>query len=204
MREFSAALLALLLAGAGLQGIAQARPGANGDPHGCVNPAGHVRGWCKNGSGGGSNRSYRGGNMSTISGTVIAANGDLVQLREDNGAMITVNEQSLLRAGSPLQIGGHYTLRGTFSNNLFIAQNGGTDGYPNNNNGYPGSNASIHGVVTSVSGNRVTVLQGLFSTITIDDQQALNNGAAQNLYVGRSITAYGFWSGSVFYATSIG
>jgi hypothetical protein len=47
-------------------------------------------------------------------------------------------------------------------------------------------------------------MQGLFSTITIDDQQAIYNGTAQNLYVGRTITAYGYWSGNTFYATSIG
>lgn len=139
-----------------------------------------------------------------IAGTVIAANGDLVQLRQDNGAMVTVNEQSLLREGSPLQIGAHYVLHGYFSNNLFVAQNNyASAAVPAN--GYPrGANASVRGVITSIRGNRVTVLQGLFTTITIDDQRALDSGAAQNLFVGRSITALGFWSGSVFYALSIG
>jgi hypothetical protein len=139
----------------------------------------------------------------TISGTVIAVNGDLVQFREDNGSTISLNQSALLDSGMSLNVGGHYALRGYWNDNMFIAQN--TGGYYGNNNGYPyGGNTSIHGLVTSINGNRVTLMQGLFSTITVDDQQALNNGSAQSLYVGRSVTAYGFWSGDVFYATSIG
>lgn len=138
----------------------------------------------------------------TIAGTVISANGDLATLRQDNGNTVTVSEQSLLRAGAPLQIGGHYVLQGYWSNNLFVAENNG--GYTRNGgNGYPGASASVHGVITGVNGNRVTILQGLFTTISVNDQQALNNGAAQNLYVGRSVTAYGFWSGDVFYASAL-
>lgn len=178
----------------------------HGNPHGCVNPAGHTRGWCKHN---GNNGNYRGGNYVTISGTVLAINGDIAQFREDNGTTVTVNQSSLLQAGQPLSVGGHFALHGYFSNNMFIAQAGGGyygNTYPNNGNGYPypGANASVHGIVTSISGNRVTVMQGLFSTITIDDQQALNNGTAQNLYVGRNVTAYGYWNGGTFYATSIG
>jgi hypothetical protein len=200
MRKFGMALLALtLLAGMSAPAAADEDQG-RGNPHSCINPAGHVRGWCKHGSG----RQYN-GNLSTISGTVIGVNGAMVQFREDNGAVIPLNEQSLLRSGSPLQIGAHYTVSGYWSNNVFVAQNNGYyNNGPYNNNGYPGANATVHGVVTAISANRVTIMQGLFSTITVDDEQALNNGSAQNLYVGRSITAYGFWSGNVFYATSIG
>lgn len=181
-----------------------------GNPHSCVNPAGHERGWCKNGRGQNRYNGSYGGNYTTISGTVVAVNGDLVQFHRDNGSMATVNQGSLLNNGMGLNTGGHYTLRGYWSNNLFIAQpNGGYYGNNNNNNGYPypgngNANSSVRGVITAVSGNHVTIMQGLFSSITIDDQQALNNGSAQNLYVGRSITAYGFWSGNLFYATSIG
>ena len=64
-----------------------------GNPHGCVNPAGHVRGWCKHGNQNARYGNYR-GNYSTISGTVIALNGDLVQFRRDNGATITLNQAS--------------------------------------------------------------------------------------------------------------
>ncbi len=178
----------------------------HGNPHGCVNPAGHTRGWCKH-NGGNNGGRYRNANYITISGTALAINGDLVQFRQDNGNTITVNQSNLLQAGQPLSIGGHYALHGYYSNNMFIAQaNGGYYGSGNTGNGYPypGSNASIHGIVTSINGNRVTIMQGLFSTVSIDDQQALNNGTAQNLYVGRSVTAYGYWNGGTFFATSIG
>lgn len=228
MRKITITLLAALFAGTSFTGIALTQathPGmaavaradddendndggerehGHGNPHSCINPAGHMRGWCKhNGGNNGRNR----GNYVTISGTVLAVNGDIAQFREDNGATITINQSQLLQAGQPLSPGAHYTLQGYFNNNMFVAQtNGGyyNNGYPGN--GYPnsGANASVHGVVTSISGNRITIMQGLFSSITIDDQQALNNGTAQNLYPGRSITAYGYWSGGTFYATSIG
>jgi hypothetical protein len=204
MRTICTTLLSALLTAASLAGAhAQAPPG---NPHGCINPAGHVRGWCKPGA----NARYRGSNFTTISGTVIAVNGDLAQFREDNGVTIIINQRQLLQAGQPLTVGGHYTLQGFFSNNMFVAQASGYNGngYPNNGypNGYPypGANASVHGIVTSVSGDRVTIMQGLFSTITINDQQALNNGTAQNLYVGRNITAYGYWNGGTFFAISLG
>jgi V8-like Glu-specific endopeptidase len=98
-------------------------------------------------------------------------------------------------------------LQGYYSNNMFVAQSNGAyygNGTAGNGYPYPGSTASVQGIVTSISGSRVTIMQGLFSTITIDDQQALNNGTAQNLYVGRSVTAYGYWNGGTFFATSIG
>lgn len=200
MRKLTTTLLSALLAAMSFTGIALGQQ--HGNPHGCINPAGHVRGWCKQNG----NYAGRSGNGTTIAGTVLAVNGDIAQFREDNGVTITINQDQLLRAGQPLAVGGHYTLQGYFSNNLFIVQtnggyygNGSGNGYP-----YPGANASVHGLVTSISGSRVTIMQGLFSTITIDDQQALNNGTAQNLYVGRSITAYGYWNGSTFYAISIG
>jgi hypothetical protein len=148
-------------------------------------------------------RSSSARSTTTISGSVIAVNGDLVQFREDNGATISLNQSALLDSGMSLTAGGHYSLRGYWSNDMFVAQANGAD--YGNNNGYPyGGSTSIHGVITSISGNRVTLLQSLFSTITVDDQQALNNGSAQDLYVGRSVTAFGFWNGSVFYATTIG
>jgi hypothetical protein len=201
MRTFSITILAALLAANGLTGTALAQQ--HGNPHGCINPAGHVRGWCKQNGGTYAGRSSR---YTTISGTVLAVNGDIAQFREDNGATITINQGQLLQTGQPLSVGAHYTLTGYFSNNMFVVQtNGGYgNGYPGNGYPYPGTNASVHGLITSISGNRVTIMQGLFSTITIDDQQALNNGTAQNLYVGRSITAYGYWNGGTFFAVSIG
>lgn len=228
MRKLTITLLAALFAGTSFVGIAftqathpgmaavaradddeggghgddQGRNHGRGNPHGCVNPAGHTRGWCNHN---GNNNGGRYGNYVTISGTVLAINGDLAQFRQDNGSTITINQSSLLRSGQPLQIGGHYTLQGYYSNNMFVAQaNGGYYGGNNNGYPYPGATASVHGIVTSISGNRVTIMQGLFATITVDDQQALNNGTAQNLYVGRNITAYGYWNGGTFFATSIG
>lgn len=71
-------------------------------------------------------------------------------------------------------------------------------------NGYPhGGSVSVQGQIASINGSRITLLQGVSSTITVDDQQALNNGAAQDLFAGRTVTVYGFWNGSVFYATAI-
>lgn len=172
-------------------------------PHDCVNPAGHQRGWCKNGNSYGNDSGGYRNNYSTISGTVLAVNGDLAQFHDDNGTTVTINQGSLLNDGMGLDVGGHYTLRGYWSNNMFVAQNNTYGGY---GNGYPqpGSVTSVRGVVTAVSNNHVTIMQGLFSAITVDDQQALNNGTAQNLFVGRSVTAYGYWNGGTFYATSIG
>jgi hypothetical protein len=85
---------------------------------------------------------------------------------------------------------------------MFVAQS--PNAYGGNQNGYPyGGSTTLQGVILSIHGSRITLLQGLFSTVTVDDQQALNNGSAQNVSVGRDVTAYGFWSGRVFYATSI-
>jgi hypothetical protein len=140
----------------------------------------------------------------TISGTVLAINGDLAQFREDNGTTVTVDQHALIAAGQPLTLGGHFALHGYFNNNIFIARPNGS-AYNDSGNAYPspGSTTKVEGVVTSISGSRVTLMQGLYATITIDDQLALNSGTAQNLRVGTSITAYGYWSGSTFYATSI-
>lgn len=136
---------------------------------------------------------------STISGTVIAVKGDAVQFREDNGSTVTV------RSHIPLRVGAHYSLRGHWderSINAFVANSATRGGY---GNAYPqpGSTASVQGVIMAIHNNRVTIAQGSTSSITIDDQQAMNNGTAQNLFVGRSITAYGYWNGGRFYATSI-
>lgn len=139
-----------------------------------------------------------------IIGTVIAINGDLVQFRLDNGKTVTVDQHALILAGQPLTLGGHFALHGNYSDDIFIAKPGGSEsekgnGYPN-----PGSTVNVQGIIMSISGTHVTLMQGLFSTIAVDDQQAINNGTAQNLYVGRSITAYGYWNANTFYATSIG
>ena len=200
MRTLCITLLAALLVAQPIH--AQAFDNDN-DPHGCVNPAGHERGWCKHGDG-----NDRSSNFVTVSGTVVASNGDIATFREDNGSTIPIDERNLLASGTQLQVGAHYVLRGYWSNNLFVVQSNNNryyNGYGGNGSPYPGNaNASVQGIITAVSGNRVTIMQGLFSSVTVNDSQALNNGSAANLFVGRSVTAYGYWNGGTFYATSIG
>lgn len=79
---------------------------------------------------------------------------------------------------------------------------GAGNGYPQRTGG--NATATVKGVITAINGNRVTIALGPSTSMTIDDQPALNNGSAQNLYVGRRIVAYGFWSSGTFYAISIG
>jgi len=112
----------------------------NQGPHGCINPAGHVRGWCK---------------QNTTNGVY------------NNGA-----------------------------NN-----NGNYNGYPNGNGGQ--ANQQVSGIVTAVSGNRITILMGLRS-LNIDTSQAYRNGGATNVGIGSTVTAYGYYgNNNTFYATQI-
>jgi peptidoglycan/xylan/chitin deacetylase (PgdA/CDA1 family) len=71
-------------------------------------------------------------------------------------------------------------------------------------NGFPppASSAALQGTIAAIHGTRVLISRGK-TAITIDDSQAIKNGMAQNLYVGRAITAYGYWSDGTFFATSI-
>jgi len=63
-------------------------------------------------------------------------------------------------------------------------------------------NAVVRGVITSVNGSMVTIMQGIGGqTITINDQPALNNQATGRVTVGRYVTAYGYYQGGMFYAT---
>ena len=106
-----------------------------GGPHGCINPAGHMRGWCKNNA----NGVYNG--------------------------------------------------------------NGNYNGYPNGNGG--NANQQVSGIVTAVSGNRITILMGLRS-LNIDTSQAYRNGGANNVGIGSTVTAYGYYgNNNTFYATQI-
>ena len=168
--------------------------GSHGDDnqaHACVNPAGHQRGWC--------GKDDNGNNQGTtsISGTVLGFNNNTMQFRLDSGQVINVNTNNAQNNGTSYSIGGHYTLTGRYANGVFIANNNNT----NNNNG-SNSNANIRGIITSVNGSTVTLLQGL-TQVTINDQAAINNNQANNLYVTRTVTAYGYWNGGTFYATSI-
>uniref|UniRef100_E6Q0X4 Uncharacterized protein n=1 Tax=mine drainage metagenome TaxID=410659 RepID=E6Q0X4_9ZZZZ len=97
----------------------------NNGPHGCINPAGHERGWCKN-----------------------------------------ANNQ--------------------------------------NQNGQYGQNSQIQGIITGVSNDRITILQGIIP-ITFDATYAIqNNNTNGALYPTRSITAYGYYDDqNFFHANSI-
>jgi len=77
----------------------------------CVNPAGHVRGRCRHGAHQGSG----------ISGRVLSVGTVLLQFGRSNGSVITVNEQTLLAAGTPLVPGRYYSLGGYWANGIFYA-----------------------------------------------------------------------------------
>lgn len=161
--------------------------GNSSTAHNCVNPAGHTRGWCK---GNGTYHGHYGRGVTSISGTVTAINGNTVTFLRDNGSTITVLDNN----GTVLNVGGHYTLVGSMVNGQFVLGA--------NNNNFGQSNQTVSGTILSVGNGTVTLI-GL-PPVTINVQQAINNGATNGaLSVGRSITAYGYYSNNVFYATAI-
>lgn len=157
--------------------------GNSATAHSCINPAGNTRGWCKSHM-----------NGSFITGTVTSINGNTALITQSNGQQVTINA-----TGRNLTVGQQITLRGNYgSNNVFDPTNGNYSNY-----GGPYSGASVRGLIISVSGNSVQIVQGL-SLITVNDANAASSGAINgSLYPGRTITAYGSWSGSTFVATSI-
>lgn len=161
--------------------------GNSATAHSCVNPAGHTRGWCK---GNGTYRGRFGNRINTISGTVTAINGNVVTFLRDNGSTITVLDNNR----TVLYVGGHYTLVGRMVNGRFVL--GST------NDKFGQSNQTVSGTILYIGNGTVTLI-GLPPT-TINVQQAMNNGATNgSLTVGRSITAYGYYSNNIFYATAI-
>lgn len=199
---FAAASSLALLA----PGTALADKGEHGNKHGgyqtaergdknCTNPAGNTRGWCKHGDKDDRKGRHHGHGASTIGGTVLGVNGNVVSFRLDNGQVISV----LNTNGTQLNVGQHYRLRGAYQNGQFVL---GASGNGNYNNG-GGQNT------TSVSGNIVAIGNGTISLlgvppIVVNVQQAVNNNATNGaLTVGRHVTAYGYYSNNVFYATSI-
>ncbi len=151
--------------------------------HSCVNPAGNQRGWCKSHM-----------NGSFITGTVASINGGTALVTLSNGQQVTVSTR-----GHNLSVGQQITLRGSFgSNGVFVPTNGNYSNY-----GGPYSGASVRGLIVSVNGNSIQIAQGL-SLVTINDSTAASRGAISGTLIpGRTITAYGNWSGSTFIATSI-
>lgn len=161
--------------------------GNSGTAHNCANPSGNKRGWCK---GTGTYKGRYGNRVTSISGTVTAVNGNLVTFQRDNGSTITVLDNN----GTTLNVGSHYTLNGQMVNGQFVLGS--------SNGTYGQSNQTLTGTIMAVGNGTVTLI-GLPPT-TINVQQAINNGATNgSLSIGRSITAYGYYSNNVFYATAI-
>ena len=71
-------------------------------------------------------------------------------------------------------------------------------------NGYPPGtgNVTIAGTVIEAAAARILLLSG-GSTVRVDDQQALDRDAVRGVRTGARVTALGFWSGGVFYASSV-
>lgn len=198
---FAAASSLALLA---VPGTALADKGDHGDKHSgyqtsehgdknCANPAGNTRGWCKHT---GDKEDRKGHHRtSTVSGTVLSVSGNIVSFRLDNGQVVSLLDNN----GTQLNVGQHYRLRGAYQNGQFVL-GAATSGNDQNRGG---QNA------TSVSGNIVAVGTGTITLLgvpplVINVQQALNNNATNgSLSVGRHVTAYGYYSNNVFYATSI-
>ncbi len=161
--------------------------GNSGTAHSCVNPAGNTRGWCK---------SHAGGDF--ITGRVTAINGNMATIMLSNGQTMNINEQYLLNQGHGLTVGQQVTQRGSWQNGAFVVNNG-----TYNNYGGPYSSASVRGLIISVNGNSIQIVQGL-SLITVNDSNAASRGTISgSLFPGRTITASGNWNGSVFNANSI-
>lgn len=167
----------------------QGNQGNQGDAHGCMNPAGQKRGWCKhhgdNDDKGG--RNHRGSGM-LINGTVQSISGNMVTFRRDNGQVVTINDNN----GTALTVGQHYSLRVYSQNGQYVLA-------PTNSNNGGGQYASQRsGTIAFVSGNTLTFTNG--HTIDISQVNGDTNGPLTTL---RHITAYGYWSNNVFYARSI-
>jgi|GEM_PF-6319277 hypothetical protein len=120
MRRLTTTLAIALLTAASL-GPALAHPGEGshgppegtppGNPHACVNPAGHERGWCAH---------ERDEAPSLIRGIVTGMNGNLLTLLQGTRP-ITVDVRSLkggmpsdLRPGLPLTLRGYFDAGGVF------------------------------------------------------------------------------------------
>lgn len=159
------------------------RHGNSAIAHSCLNPAGHMRGWCQ---------THTGGDF--VTGRVTGVNGNMATVLLSNGQTIDANTQYLVNRGQVLTVGQQVTLRGLWQNGAFDVNNGV---YNNYSGSY--SVASIKGMVLSVSGTTIQIAQG-FSLVKINDANAAVNGV---LYPGRTITASGNWSGTTFVANTI-
>jgi hypothetical protein len=67
----------------------------------------------------------------------------------------------------------------------------------------PADRAAISGTIVGISNNMLTLQMGPARTVVVNDQPALNHMATGRIFTGRVITAYGYWNGGEFIATSI-
>ncbi|HEY8314033.1 MAG TPA: hypothetical protein VIG51_07635 [Candidatus Baltobacteraceae bacterium] len=86
--------------------------------------------------------------------------------------------------------------------------NGNCGNYGNGNGGYGGrnqrgGNSQVSGLIVGVNGNQITLQEGIGRQIRVNDQPALDRQQTGRVYVGRSVTAYGYYQNATFYATSI-
>jgi hypothetical protein len=63
--------------------------------------------------------------------------------------------------------------------------------------------AAVSGTIVGVDENMLTVAVGPSQTVIVNDGPALNRLDTGHIYTGRIITAYGYWNGEEFVATSI-
>lgn len=114
MRRLFNPVLATAFAAASALGILlwSAPLAAMAGPHDCINPAGHVRGW---------RRHQQLGFGPFVTGRAISIAGARVQFANNNGRLMTLDEQPLLVRGIGLIPGRAYTLRGYTSHGVFHA-----------------------------------------------------------------------------------
>jgi hypothetical protein len=63
--------------------------------------------------------------------------------------------------------------------------------------------AAVSGTIVGVDSNMLTLQVGPTQTVLVNDGPALNRMDTGRIYAGRVITAYGYWDGDEFVATSI-
>lgn len=137
---------------------------------------GKHKGWYKHHKHHGDDDDRNGSNGSrSIYGTIQNINGNLVNLRLNNGQFVTINDQNALNAGQSVSLNngeyvriyGSYGNDGTFYANRIVAasQNNqyGSNGYPNGNNTYGGNNCNTNAYnngTTSVTGYETSGVNG--------------------------------------------
>jgi hypothetical protein len=142
----------------------------------------------------------------TIAGTLLSLSGTSGWFREEDGTMDIVDVTALSHT-APLRLDTPYVFTGFWSGNRFIVMpkspqssaRGTGNGAP-----LPGSTSSIQGTIVGMSATRLTVALNASRIVQVDDQAAIVAGFGRDLSVGRRISAYGYWCGRTFFATSLG